>query len=107
MVQIMIAEGMLEKVEPNTLRELQAHEPAVGRRVFRPGRDYSVPYQWGTTGFMVDTAVYDGESNTLAILFDPPAPLKGKINMLKDVNDVINMGLRYLGHRACNSNRAS
>ncbi len=54
---------------------------------------------------MVDTAVYKGDINTLDIVFNPPAELSGKINMLKDVNDVINAGLRYLGHDRCNATR--
>ena len=106
MVQIMIGEDLLEKVEPNQLPNYK-HVSAQWRDVpFDPGRHYSVPYQWGTTGFMVDTAVYSGDINTLGILFDTPAELKGKVNMLKDVNDVINAGLRYLGHPRCNSNKA-
>ena len=39
-------------------------------------------------------------------MFDPPAELKGRINMLKDMNDVINAGLRYLNYPRCNSNKA-
>ena len=105
MVQIMIGEDLLEKVEPNQLPNYK-HVSAQWRDVpFDPGRHYSVPYQWGTTGFMVDTAVYSGDINTLGILFDTPAELKGKVNMLKDVNDVINAGLRYLGYPRCNSNK--
>lgn len=106
MVQIMISEGLLERVEPNTLPNFKNMDPKWIDVSFDPGRHYSVPYQWGTTGFMVDTAVYDGDIDTLAILFEPPEPLQGKINMLKDVNDVLNAGLRYLGHPVCNADKA-
>ena len=60
--------------------------------------------QWGTTTFMVNREVYDGDIDTLAMIFDPPEPLQGEVNMLRDVNDVLNMGLRYLGHPRCNDN---
>ena len=70
------------------------------------GRNYSIPYQWGTTNFTVDSTVYKGDVNTLALLFDPPEALKGRINMLKDMNDVINAGLRYLDYPRCNANKA-
>ena len=63
-----------------------------------------MPWQWGTTAFAVDTAKYNGDINTLAILFDPPEELKGRINMLPDMNDVFNAGLRYLDLPRCNSN---
>ncbi len=69
-----------------------------------PGRKYSVPYQWGTTSFTVDSAVYGGDIDTLELIFNPPAELKGRINMLNDMNDVINAGLRYLDYPRCNSN---
>ena len=69
-----------------------------------PKREYSIPYQWGSTAFSVDTAVYGGDINTWKVIFDPPAELKGKINMLKEVNEVLNAGLRYLGHPRCNDN---
>ncbi len=106
MVAILIQEDLLEKTEPNTLPNFKHMKADLIDVYFDPGRQYSVPYQFGTTNFMVDTAVYDGNIDTLAILFDPPDTLKGKINMLKDVNDVINAGLRYLGHPRCNDNPA-
>ena len=104
MVAILIKEGMLEKVEPNKMANFKHMDPNWVDVYWDPGRNYSIPYQWGTTNFMVDTTVYDGDIDTLAILFDPPAELRGKINMLKDVNDVLNAGLRYIGHPRCNDN---
>ncbi len=104
MVAILIKEGLLEKVDANQLPNFKHMNPAWVDVYWDPGREYSIPYQWGSTNFMVDTAVYDGDIDTLAILFDPPAKLRGKINMLKDVNDVLNAGLRYLGHPRCNDN---
>lgn len=104
MVAILIKEGFLEKVQPNTFENFKNVDPKFVGVYFDKGREYSVPYQWGTTGFMVDTAVYSGDIDTLKIIFDPPAELSGKINMLKDVNDVLNMGLRYLGYPRCNNN---
>ena len=104
MVQILIKEGMLEPINAAEFANFKHLTPAYVDVYWDPGRKYSVPYQWGTTGFMVDTEVYDGDINTLAIIFDPPSELRGKINMLKDVNDVLNAGLRYLGLERCNGN---
>lgn len=105
MVAILIKEGLLEKVEPNTLANYKNIKPELVDVYFDAGRHYSVPYQFGTTSFMVDTNVYSGDINTLDILFNPPAELKGKINMFRDVNEVINAALRYKGFPVCNSNR--
>lgn len=104
MVAILIQEGMLEKVQPNRMENFKHMKEEWIDVYWDPGREYSIPYQWGSTNFMVDTTVYDGDIDTLAILFDPPAEVRGRINMLKDVNDVLNAGLRYLGHPRCNDN---
>ncbi len=104
MVAIMIEEGLLERVEPNKLTNFSNVDPAWVNVYFDKGRNYSIPYQWGTTSFMVDTSAYNGDIDTLALLFDPPKELQGRINMFRDINDVLNMGLRYLGHPRCNSN---
>jgi len=105
MVAIMIKEGLLEKVEPNQLSNFKNMKQEMIDVPFDAGRHYSIPYQFGTTAFMVDTDVYQGDIDTLEILFNPPEVLKGKINMFRDVNDVINAALRYKGFETCNSNR--
>ena len=105
MVKIMIDEGLLEKVEPNKLSNYSNIKKELIDVYFDSGRHYSVPYQFGTTSFMVDTDKYKGDINTLDILFNPPEELKGKINMFRDVNEVINAALRYKGFETCNSNR--
>jgi spermidine/putrescine transport system substrate-binding protein len=104
MVAILISEGMLEKVEPNKMENFKNVTARLRNVYWDPNRDYSVPYQWGTTSFMVDTAAYSGDIDTLKIFIDPPEELKGQINMLKDMNEVINMGLRYLNFPRCNDN---
>ena len=104
MVAILKKEDLLAKTEPNKMSNFKNMEPDWIDVYWDPGREYSIPYQWGTTSFMVDSAVYAGDINTLAILFDPPTELSGKINMLKDVNEVLNAGLRYLGYPRCNDN---
>ncbi len=105
MIKVMIEEGLLAKVEPNKMENFGNVDPNWVDVWWDPGREYSIPYQWGTTSFTVDTAVYDGDINTLALLFDPPEQLRGRINMLNDMNDVINAGLRYLGYGRCNGNK--
>jgi len=105
MVQIMIKEGLLEKIEPNQFSNFKYMKKDLIDVYFDEGRHYSIPYQYGTTSFMVDTDAYKGDINTLDILFNPPKELKGKINMFRDVNEVINAALRYKGFETCNSNR--
>lgn len=104
MVAVMIEEGLLAEINAAEMENFKNVDPKWVDVYWDPGRKYSVPYQWGTTSFTVDSEVYDGDINTLGILFDTPEPLKGRINMLNDMNDVINAALRYLDYPRCNSN---
>ncbi len=66
-----------------------------------PGRKYSVPWQWGSTGVAVNTSVYSGDINTSAIFLDVPEELKGKINVVPEMNDVVNLAIFYYGGEPC------
>lgn len=105
MIQIMIGEGLLAEIKPNEMENFKHMDPKWVDVWWDPGRSYSVPWQWGTTSFTVDTEVYTGDIDTLALLFEPPPELQGRINMLNDMNDVINAGLRYLRYPRCNGNK--
>jgi spermidine/putrescine transport system substrate-binding protein len=68
---------------------------------FDPGRKYSVPYMWGTFGTVVNTKHYSGDIDTWKIIFDPPAELKGKINIVPEMNDAIYAAVAYHGGKFC------
>jgi len=105
MVAILIKEGMLQPVDVDKMENFKNLDKRWIDVYWDPGRKYSVPWQWGTTAFAVNTAKFDGDIDTLKILFDPPEVLRGRINMLEDMPEVINAGLRYLGYPRCNSNK--
>ena len=69
-----------------------------------PGREYTVPWQWGTTGVAVNTSAYSGDINTSAIWLDPPEELIGKINVVPEMQDVISMALMFVGGEPCSTN---
>lgn len=71
-----------------------------------PGRRYSVPWQWGSVGIIVDTSVYSGNINTSAVVFDPPEELVGKINVAPEMSDVMGMALLYVGGKPCTEDKA-
>jgi spermidine/putrescine transport system substrate-binding protein len=73
---------------------------------FDPGRKYSVPYMWGTFGTVVNTKHYNGDINTWKIIFDPPAELKGKINIVPEMNDVMYAATAYVGGKFCDGDKA-
>ena len=66
-----------------------------------PGRSFTVPWQWGSTGIAVNTAVYSGDINTSAVFLEVPDELKGKINVVPEMNDIVNLAIFYYGGEPC------
>src|SRR4051812_42752087 len=105
-VKIMVDEGLLEKTEPNKMENFKNVRPEFVDIYWDNGRNYTVPWQFGTTNFTVDTNKYKGDINTFAILFNPPDELKGQINMLDDINSVMHATERYVGVKRCTADKA-
>jgi spermidine/putrescine transport system substrate-binding protein len=72
---------------------------------FDPGRKYSVPWQWGTTGISVNKSVYAGDPNTSAIFLDPPPELVGKINVVPEMGDIMFLAIAYEGGKYCTDDK--
>ena len=106
-VKIMIEEGMLAETHPNQMPNFKNVKPQFVDIYWDKGRNYTVPWQFGTTAFAVNTAKYNGDIDTYAILFDTPDSLKGRINMLDDENSVIHAAERYLGVPRCGADLAN
>ena len=105
MVAIMAGEGLLDTIADGELANKGNIAPEWADPSFDPGRTHSIPYQWGSTSFMVDTAVYSGDIDTTDILFNPPAELSGKINMLDSQGEVLAMAALHLGIPQCSNDR--
>ena len=65
-VPIFVGEGLLMESKPNEMENFKNMDPQWVDVEFDPGRNYTVPWQWGTVGVTVNTAVYDGDINTAA-----------------------------------------
>ena len=104
-VKIMIDDGLLEKTEPNSMANYKNIRPEFADVYWDSGRHYTVPWQFGMTTFTINTAKYKGDYNTLGIMFNPPDELKGRINMLDDVNSVMHAAERYLGVPRCGADK--
>lgn len=106
MVGIMAADGMLDSFAPTDLPNFANIAPEWVDVPFDPGRQHSIPYQWGSTSFSVNRDVYQGDISSLATIFDPPEALSGKINVLDSQNEVLILGSLYLGIPQCTQDRA-
>lgn len=105
MVSIMIGEGLLDTVKEGELANKGNISPEWADPSFDPGRMHSVPYQWGSTSFAVDTDVYTDDINTTDILFNPPAELSGKINMIDSQGEVMALASVHMGIPQCTNDR--
>ena len=104
-VKIMIDDGLLEQTEPNQMENFKNVRPEFVDIYWDSGRHYTVPWQFGMTTFAINTDKYKGDIDTLAILFNPPDELKGRINMLDDINSVMHAAERYLGVPRCGADK--
>ncbi|MFK7940937.1 MAG: extracellular solute-binding protein [Roseovarius sp.] len=105
-IPIFIEEGLLMESKPNEMENFSNMDPQWVDVDFDPGRNYTVPWQWGTVGITVNKSVYDGDINTAALVFDPPEELKGKINVVPEMNDVIGLAINYVGGEQCTDDKA-
>ncbi|MCA2011229.1 extracellular solute-binding protein [Cereibacter sphaeroides] len=96
-VQTWISEGLLQPLDPEIVTDRGNIAPQWVDVDFDPGREYTVPWQWGTTGIAVNTSVYDGDINTADIIFNPPEALDGRINVIPEMSDVMAIAIYAAG----------
>lgn len=101
MVEILARSGLLDRFEREELRNFDNIAPEWIDVFFDPGRRHSIPYQLHSTSFAVNTNHYVGDINTLALIFQPPDELSGKINVLDSPREVLGLALLYLGMPLC------
>lgn len=98
MVQRMISEGMLEKINfdnvPNIKYVDQVYRDAA--KDFDSSNEYSVPYLWGTVGILYNKTMVKEPVDSWGILWD--TKYKDNILMQKSVRDAFGITLKYLGH---------
>lgn len=102
---IWISEGLLLESRPDQMENFKNIDPQWVDVPFDPGRHYSVPWQWGTTGVTVNRSAYKGDINTSAIFLDPPAELVGKVNVVSEMSDVMHMAVTYAGGQPCTGDK--
>ncbi|MCC5972656.1 MAG: extracellular solute-binding protein [Rubellimicrobium sp.] len=100
-MQTWITEGLLMPLDPAIVTDRANIDPNWIDVPFDPGREYSVPWAWGTTGVIVNTALYDGDINTADVVFNPPPELSGRINVIPEMSDVMSIAIYYHGGERC------
>lgn len=98
---IWISEGLLLETDPSKMENFKNVAKQWADPPFDPGRKYTVPWAMGIVGTVVNTDVYNGDINTWGIIFDTPAELKGKVNVVPEMTDVIDAAVLYNGGTKC------
>jgi spermidine/putrescine transport system substrate-binding protein len=104
-VPIYVEERLLAETRPDQMPNFKHMEARWVDVPFDPGRHYTVPWQWGTTGILLNTKFYSGDPNTSAIFLDPPEELKGKINVVPEMVDIMHLAIRYMGGEPCTGDK--
>lgn len=100
MIQRMMQEKMLQKLEPETRKEcLGELADAIKGLPYDPKNDYSIPYFWGTVGIVYDktkVSEEDLEKDGWDIFLDQK--FKGDIYLYDSERDSFMMALKALGY---------
>ncbi|HID63022.1 MAG TPA: spermidine/putrescine ABC transporter substrate-binding protein [Anaerolineae bacterium] len=96
MVEIMIAEDLLEPLNLDNIPNFKNIDEAFLDPPYDPGNKYSVPYQWGTLGIGYNIKATGEEITSWAQMWDEK--YKGRIAVLEDMRYTMGMALIYLGY---------
>lgn len=96
----LIREGRVERILADRLNGFWNVEDPWRSRSFDPRNEYTIPHQWGTTAFAVDTSIHRGDIDSLRLLFEPPPEVDGRMALL-DEGDMVQLALVYLGEARC------
>ncbi|MBI1171895.1 extracellular solute-binding protein [bacterium] len=105
-VQIYVQKGLIQPLDLSKIPNHKNIAPEWMDVTYDPGRKYTIPWQWGTTGMAVNQKAYSGDINTSAIFLDPPPELVGKVNVTPEMNDVLGLATMYEGGQPCSDDPA-
>jgi spermidine/putrescine transport system substrate-binding protein len=94
---------LLKPLDLSKLPNAKSLDPRFLKRDFDPQNQYSLPYDWGTTGISVNRALYKGEIRGWNDLFTKP-DLAGQYAMIDDVRETIGAALKSLGYSLNSTN---
>lgn len=96
-VPIWIEEGLVQRLDPAIVTDRANIMPEFLNAPFDPGREFSVPWQWGITGISVNTATYSGNIHSASLIFNPPPELVGRINVIPEMSSIMALAIYYHG----------
>lgn len=96
MIQRMIVEGMLEKLDYSNIPNFEKYIPEKYLNPsYDPKNEYSVPYTVGMVGLIYNSAIVDGTPDSWSALWDKQ--YKGQILMFNNPRDAFGIAQNLLG----------
>lgn len=96
-------QGWIAKYDPQQIPNLNNLQPR-WQQVFPASIGYGVPYFWGSIGILYRSDLVEQPLTRWRQLLKPSATLAGRINMINDGRELINIGLKALGHSINSTN---
>jgi spermidine/putrescine transport system substrate-binding protein len=100
-VQIYVEKGLIVPLDLTKIPNHKNIAPEWMDVSWDPGRAFTIPWQWGTTGLAINTDVYKGDPNTSDVFLNVPPELKGKINIVPEMGDIVNLAVMWAGGQPC------
>jgi spermidine/putrescine transport system substrate-binding protein len=95
---------LLQPLDHSKIPNLKNIMPKFKEYYFDPGNKYTIPYQWGTTGFMYNRSkVSDAAAQSWSILFDPKKD-PGSFLLLDSTQELVAIAASYLGYKPNTTN---
>jgi spermidine/putrescine-binding protein len=101
MVGILIEEGLLLPLDKDALSNLGNLDPDFVNPPYDSSGEYSVAYQWGTTGLGVNLSIVGEDFEpSWALVFDTSLTdnYAGGVSLLNDPRETLGAALKYLGY---------
>lgn len=102
MIEKMIKEDMLEKLDYSNIPNMQYIDDRFRNPSYDPSELYSVPYMWGTLGILYNTTMVDEEVDSWDILWD--SKYAKSIFMYDSLRDTLGIALKRLGYTLNSTN---
>ena len=96
MVERMIGEGLLHKINWDNIPNIKNIDPRFLNEDYDPQSAYSVPYTWGTMGILYNTEYIEEKPTSWNILMDETYTMD--MLMLNSPRDVLGIALVMTGH---------
>ncbi|GLK68922.1 extracellular solute-binding protein [Hansschlegelia plantiphila] len=106
-VSIMIEQGLLEKVDVSSMPNYKNVDEKWRKPEWDPSQSYTVPWQWGTTSIVYMADKFPQGFKSYKDLFEPADGIKGKIQLFRSQDGMLEIAEMYLDAPFCNEDGAT